>query len=226
MLLPLVISDEVVELKPNPTLASYFLEADRGAGLSSARLKSMPLDATTDDDPAVAAMLPGVARLLLALADDEPTGGLVEIRRHVFRFAAGGVCLVSAGRAALAIRGTTAAAGGGGGGGGDSAIGNDITCVESAGFRGYGQVPKVLKIAGNLKESASVRERGPSSRGSFGADRKMHGASLLRVLLYFVLIWSLLCAPAPLVCPRISRSICPTLLYHRCSSWCVENQRC
>lgn len=105
---PLGMSDEDVDWKPKPTLLSYFLEVDRGAGLSSARLNSIPLDATTDDDPAVTAMLLGVARLFAFAA--ESTGGLVEIRRHVFRFTAGGDCRVSAGRAAWVMRGTVAVA--------------------------------------------------------------------------------------------------------------------
>lgn len=55
-------------------------------------------------------MLLGVARLFAEAAVS--AGGLVEIRKHVFRFTAGGGCLVSTGRAASAMRGTAAAGAG------------------------------------------------------------------------------------------------------------------
>lgn len=129
VLVPLVVSDD---WKPNPTLVLYFLEADRGAGLSSARLNSIPLHATTDEDPAVTAMLLGVVRLLAFATESTGTGGLVEIRRHGFRLTAGGDCLVSTGRAAWVMRGT--GAGTGAGAGGDSAVGNDMMALRGRGL--------------------------------------------------------------------------------------------
>lgn len=120
------------------TLPSYFLEADRGAGLNSALLNSIPLEATTDDDPAVTAMLLGVVRLLPAGAVSTG-GGLVEIRRHVFRLTAGGDCLRSTGggRADSVMKGTATTAAG-------DAV-PDKSMV-SWGRGGFGGITEKLKI--------------------------------------------------------------------------------
>jgi len=84
-LLPRPISDDV-EWKPKPTLLSNFLEADSGGGRSSARLNSMPFDATTEDDLAVAEIELGVRR---GFSGSGFGGGLVDMRRQVFLLTAG-----------------------------------------------------------------------------------------------------------------------------------------
>ena len=77
--LSLPMSDDV-EWKPKPTLLSNFLDAESGAGLSSALLKSMPFDATTEDDLASTEIELGVRR------GCGSGSGLVVMRRHVFLF--------------------------------------------------------------------------------------------------------------------------------------------
>lgn len=67
--------------KPKPTLPSYFLEADRGGGLNSDRLNSIPLEATTDDDRALTDIELGVRRLFAAAGGDGSGGGVEAIFR-------------------------------------------------------------------------------------------------------------------------------------------------